>query len=374
MIDLLVTETISSLDRTAWDRCFPGELESYDYYLAVEEAGVPGFRFRYLALIEDQKILAVAPAFVMEYRLDTTVAGRRRRLIGLIDRLTPSLTRLGLVALGSPVSEICHVGLAPELTPARRPEVLRTLLRGLDEAARREGIALTGIKDLPAGAKELTAAAIAEGYQSLPSLPTAHLDLPFAEPDAYLKTLSTGARKDLRRKLKAASGLRYEWRHNIDDVLDRVMALYDEAHNAAELRFERLTAAYFTRVLARLGPRASCLLTWAGDQLVAFNLVLHDEERLIDKFLGMHYPVVKSYNLYYATWMANVRLCLGSGIGIYQGGQGDEATKRHLGCRFTDNQLFFRHRRRWLHVLLRGAARFVRLTGSGSGPEAEIRP
>lgn len=369
--EILIADRIAAIGREAWERCLPGEAENYDYYLAVEEAGVPGFAFRYLAVREAGRIIALAPAFLTEYRLDTTVSGGRRRLIEACDRLVPFLTRLKLIALGSPVAEACHVGLDPQLAPERRREAMAALLGALEEAARRESIGLIGIKDLPGESEDFAQAARRASFHAMPGQATAFLDLPFATPDAYLKALSPAARKDVRRKMRAGSGLRHEWRHEIDDVLDRVMALYDETFESADLKFERLGAAYFTRVLERLEGRALCLLTWAGEDLVAFNLVLLDKGRLIDKFLGMHYAAVKPYNLYYTTWMANVQLCLDKGIGIYQSGQGGEAAKRHLGCRFSANTLYFRHRRPLPNLALRLVARFVRLAQGTPDPARE---
>lgn len=43
-----VLNGIESVGREAWDACFPGEPERFDYLLAVEHAGLPGFDWFYL--------------------------------------------------------------------------------------------------------------------------------------------------------------------------------------------------------------------------------------------------------------------------------------------------------------------------------------
>ncbi|TLY48881.1 MAG: GNAT family N-acetyltransferase, partial [Gammaproteobacteria bacterium] len=162
----------------------------------------------------------------------------------------------------------------------------------MGSVARERRVAMLAAKDAANAQDALWAqGAAAAGLRRQPGLPTALLDLPYANVDEYLATLSHATRKDLRRKLKAGAALRVEWRDNIDGIRDDVMRLYRETYSNAELSFEELTPEYFSNVLRECAGRALCATYWAGDKLIAFNLVLHDGERLIDKFLGMDYAV-----------------------------------------------------------------------------------
>ncbi len=42
----------------------------------------------------------------------------------------------------------------------------------------------------------------------------------------------------------------------------------------------------------------------------------HDGQRLLDKFLGMDYAIAHRYNLYFYTWIGNVRYCIAHGIAL----------------------------------------------------------
>jgi predicted N-acyltransferase len=194
-----------------------------------------------------------------------------------------------------------------------------------------------------------------------PGLPTALLDVPFASLDEYLASLTKATRKDMRRKLKHLAQLRVEWRSNIDDIIDDVVRLYASTHANAEFSFEELTPDYFRAVLRELGPRANCVTYWLDTKLVAFNLVLHDGQRLLDKFLGMDYTYARDYNLYFCTWFENVRFCITQRIPLYQSGQGLHAVKRRLGSRLSANWLWYRHRNRVLDTLLALVERIARL-------------
>jgi predicted N-acyltransferase len=357
-----VETTIRAFTQPEWDACFAGDPESWAFYLACEEAGPPGFSWRYVALRAGGRLVAAVPAFVTEYRLDTTVQGIWKKFTNRLCDLLPGLLSIRLLAFGSPVAEICHLGIAADVAAAERPALLDQLVAALLGLARQEGCGLIGIKDASAGDDPLwRAAALRAGFKRLPGLPTASLDLPYRDVEGYLAGLRRGTRKDMRRKMKAFGAIRVEQRHAIDDVLGQVGALYDETVAHSDLTFEHLPPAYFARVLARLAPQASVFLYWAGDRLVAFNLVIEGHGRLIDKYIGMHYAVVRQYNLYFLSWLTNVRYCIEHGIPVYQSGQAFYGPKVKLGCRLSPNWQYFRHRNPVANAALSLIAYFIRL-------------
>lgn len=359
MISAQAFSTIEAIDRNAWNDCFVGVLENWEYYLAVEKAGIEDFEWRYLALFEDGRLLAVAPAFLTSYKLDTTVQGLVKRITGWINRFLPGLLEFPLYAIGSPVAERCTAGTASHVPPVRRQALLGQLLALARDDARQLGIRLIAVKDAPSDDNDWSRSCKAAGYQAMPSLPNALLPIPFGSIDAYLGTLDKTTRKDLRRKLRLP-GPRIEWRRNIDDVLPRIMDLYQATLARSELQFERLPAGYFTNVLEHMDERAACVLYWAGDRLVAFNLVLFDGDRLIDKFFGHEVNQSREPNLYFRNWLANVEYCIRHRIPVYESGQAGYASKIRLGCSFQGNNMFFHHRNWLINNVLRGVKLLVR--------------
>jgi hypothetical protein len=89
VITALAFSTIEAIDRDAWNDCFPAELEDWDYYRAVERAGIAGFQWRYLAVYEQQVLIAAAVAFTTAYSLDTTVQGLGKRISQRLRRWCP---------------------------------------------------------------------------------------------------------------------------------------------------------------------------------------------------------------------------------------------------------------------------------------------
>ena len=104
--------SLIAIERSAWNDCFPEALEDWDYYLAVEKAAIADFQWRYLAIYEGSTLVAVAPAFTTQYRLDTTVSGLAKRFTERLARQWPGALELRLYAIGSPVAEQCSAGTA----------------------------------------------------------------------------------------------------------------------------------------------------------------------------------------------------------------------------------------------------------------------
>ncbi|MBS0570901.1 MAG: GNAT family N-acetyltransferase, partial [Proteobacteria bacterium] len=333
------------------------------YYRVVENSALPEFAWLYFGVRDESGSLrAAVPAFVTDYRLDTTLGGALKRFAGWLTRHFPRLLRQKMLSLGSPVAESCHLGFAPGTGADEQQRLLGAILARAETFAQENRVRMIAVKDASAAQDALwTAAAKAHGLRRQPGLPSASLAVEFDDIDGYLATLSRATRKDIRRKLKHASALRTQWRTNIDGIEDEVMRLYRSTHAHAQFTFEELTPGYFRGVLRELGDRASCATYWLGEKLVAFNLVLHDDHRLLDKFLGMDYAAAREYNLYFYTWIANVRRCIALKLRAYQSGQGLHALKRRLGSRLSANWLWYRHRNRFVDTIFALVERLARL-------------
>jgi predicted N-acyltransferase len=304
-------------------------------------------------------VLSVVPAFLTEYRLDTTVQGAAKRVTDRLSRRFPKLLSIPLASLGSPVTEACRAGFAPSVAERDKPALLAMLIGQLGILARERRIGLLAAKDVRDEDVALWRGALS-GFSRMAGMPGAALALPFPSLDAYIASLSPATRKDMRRKLRSESAIRIETRTAVDDVMDRVMALYKETVARSDLQFEHLPAAYFANVLARMPGRARCILYWKGGDLLAFNLVLQSPGRLIDKFIGTG-AAARAHNLYFLSWMENVRHCIAERIPVYESGQAGYGVKVRLGSTLSPNWNYFRHLNPAANLFLRIVARLVRL-------------
>lgn len=356
MPEVRVVDSLAQVNAAAWDRLFPGESEGYDYLMAVEAAGLEGFRWRYLLAEDDGRLVAAAPAFLTDYPLETTLAGPARRVADGLKRVAPDALTLRLACIGSPCTEMALLGFEPGHGRGTRLALLEALLTGFEATAAGARCGLLGVKDVAEEAAGLWGAAVEpRGYRAIASLPSASLTIDFPTLDAYLDRLSPGTRRDMRRKLRVADQVRVEVRRNVDDVIGRVMALYAETRARADMALEELTPAYFQGVLARLPGRAFCTLYWQGDDLLAANLLIQDSDTLLDKFFCMDAARGRPLSLYFLSWFTNVRLCLERGLRTYRSGQAGYENKLRLGSRLTSTANYFRHR----NALVNGGLRLV---------------
>jgi len=346
---MTTTSAQPSIDAFApieWNRLFPHEREDHAYLRAIERAGLAGFRYLYFAVREGERLVAAVPAFVTDYRLDTTMQGGVRRAAEVIGKLLPRVLRIPMLSLGSPVTERCRIGFEPDSTPEQQAAWLDAILANMETIATHEKLGMLAIKDAPLAEPVWQQACPRHGLRALPGLPGATLDIRWHSIDGYLDSLGASTRKDLRRKRRATQSLRIEWRTNLDGVADDVQRLYRETLARAKFSFEELTPTYFANVLREMPGRAYCVTYSDGARPLAFNLVLRDAECLLDKFLGMDHAATDRYNLYHVSWLENVRYCIDEGIGVYESGQGLHREKARLGSTLHANALWYRHRNR----------------------------
>jgi len=348
---------VRAIARSAWTALFPDDCEGWDYYTACETAPPPAFAFSAIAVTMRDRVVAAAPIFRLTYRLDTPLQGSWRPLGTWLNRHLPRLVNLPVMGLGSPLADRCHLGVAADLSPLERTAAVRTLLARLDAHAASQNVPILAIKDLPDQQLAAMATPLQEArFTRVASLPVAILDLPFASEDAYLASLTAATRKDIRRKLKRAANVRVEIRTSSAGIEQAIVALYDETRLQSGLDygdFEKLSPHYFGEVMTRLGERAVLMLYWVGQKLIGFNLLLVERDRIIDKFIGMHYPIAREHNLYVLSWMTNVRFCLEHGIAQMQTGQTAYAAKLRFGSRLDKLWVCFKHRGKVLNGIFR---------------------
>ncbi|MGH8182204.1 MAG: GNAT family N-acetyltransferase [Rhodanobacteraceae bacterium] len=376
MIEAIAHTSIDAFAAADWNRLFPHELEDHAYLRAIERAELAGFRYLYFTVREGNQLLAAVPAFVTDYRLDTTMQGGLRRMTEALAKVFPRLLRIPMLSLGSPVTERCRVGYAPEATPEQRATWLGAILARMETVAAREKFGMLAIKDAPLDEPAWQQVCPRHGLRKLPGLPGATLDIPWHDVDGYLDALGASTRKDLRRKRRAGAALQIEWRSDLAGIADEMQRLYRETLAHAEFSFEELTPAYFENVLHDMPGRAHCVTYSEGERLVAFNLVLHDDARLLDKFLGMDYAAMDRYNLYHLSWLENIRYCITRGIGVYEAGQGLHREKLRLGSTLHANALWYRHRNRLadsVFARFEKLARLDRFDDMQAGPESSAR-
>ncbi|MGY3040462.1 hypothetical protein ACVWWQ_002085 [Rhodanobacter sp. TND4EL1] len=306
------------------------------------------------------------PGFVAPFDLLTTADDElRRRVTGMPGyRWWGGLLRWRTRFAGTTVSEYAPMpsGVAPAV-----------LARDLKTAWGRQ-CRLLIVKDIAldspllndAGnthARELARACEAQGFVLLEGQALAWVPIDFGSNDEYLARLSSGRRKNIRRKLRSLDDLQIEAvrtgdaRFDDDATLAAFYALFDNVYAQSETHFDRLGADFF-RAVMRDGASGGVIFVYhhAG-QMIGWNLCYEYGGKLIDKYVGFAYPQARDHNLYFVSWMHNLDYARQRGLTHYVAGWTDPQVKSFLGASMTFTRHAVYARNPLLRLLLRRVGR-----------------
>ncbi len=340
--------SIASIPREAWERMLPGEPESWDFYSAVESVPPPGFTLGAIAALDGDRFVAAAPLFRVAYRIDTPLQGRLRQVTDWIHAHAPRLVGFPVIGMGSPMSDNCSLGFAPELSEPECADVFEGLIDHLAREAKAHKSALLAVKSLDRSAEILGGALERGGYRRVTSVPLAMLDLPYHSLEHYLGSLPAKTGSYFRRKMRSAKKVRIEYRSSVAGLEQQLGALFESTLQQSKVDygdFEKLDANYFAKVVHGMGEAAQLMLCWRGDELLSFQLFLVGTRRVLAKQIGMKYPEGRELNLYFVNWLKLIEFAIEHRIPSVEMGATTYATKLLFGGYLE---------RRWLHFRFRG--------------------
>jgi predicted N-acyltransferase len=274
-----------------------------------------------------------------------------------IRKVFPNFLKLKLACLGSPVSENCYLGFDKNLSEIEKIECAELIFKEFEKISKSSKAKLLAIKDINDIEKQLiNKIKNAKKYTKIISMPTAFLKINFSNLDEYFLKLSHATRKDIRRKLKKLSEIRIERKTNIDDMIDIIYPMYLSTRGRSDWQFETLEKDYFQLVLRQMPENSFCSIYYSSEKPLAANFFLVNENTLIDKYFCAFSEDARNYNLYFISWVENIKFCLENGIKKYIAGQAGYENKTRLGCDFVINWLYFYHRNFIINILLKIAS------------------
>lgn len=312
----------------------------------------------------DFSVLQVArtPAFVAPFDLLTTADDdARAKVMGAPGyRWWGRLLRWRTAFVGTTVSEYA---LFPRDV---QPDALAKALR--DQLGRRQRLLV--VKDIPQASplfdaatgewsRRFADACDAAGFVLLEGQALAYVTIDFLSEDDYLARLSSGRRKDIRRKLRKRDETAVTSLHcgdsvfSDDAVVDAYYALYENVYAQSEIHFDKLSRDFFAAVLRDATNGGVVFVYRHRDQMIGWNLCFVVEGKLIDKYVGFAYPQAREQNLYFTSWFHNLAFAREQKLTHYVAGWTDPQVKASLGAQFT----LTRHAIYLRNPLLRMAAR-----------------
>lgn len=332
---------LDGVSAAALGRLFPEPSITAPLLSLLEESGVDGFNLGNLVVFRDDVPILWLPLFEARFDLSTFVEGWVKKSLQAAGRLMPSVFQPSILGVGLVEGEWSEIGIDPQIdgdTLDAAYQMAFSTLQTLAVENKNDLVALYNFNQygrLPAD--------VCNKFNRVQFRPCAQLSIDFSSVEEYLGRLSRSARKGLNRKMRVAPEVRVIRSRTIAPYPDRIYQLYQDTVARSPMALGVHKRLFFDIICERV-PGAEYTLYFVQEELVAFNLLFVKQEALVDKYFCMDYGLGRKYNLYFLSWLENIRTCVERKIPLYLMGQGTEKTKAHLGATFIPSFILFKHR------------------------------
>ena len=361
MRETLVCDVLPRIDGVSpaeWQRLFPDLPDSLEMLQLIQGVGLNGFRFHSIVIREGERPILLLPLFETVYDLSTLVEPAMRPVIAVAARKFQKLLRPRLLGIGFVEAEWGQVGVDPSVDRKTLATAWDLALQALEALADGLGAELIAFVNFTSGSGRWVPTHLLSDYTQVTGFPYGTLPIVYRDLEHYLRSLSTSMRRDLRRKMRQARDVKVVRTRTPGPWLETIYQYYVETVRRSDVVFGIHPRAYFEQICAQV-PGAEYWLYLSGETLLAFRLVVISRERLLDKYFGMHPVLGRERNLYFISWIENIRYCIEQQIPYCHAGQSAEAMKARLGAELIPSLILFRHRHRFIHRIFVWLAQHV---------------
>lgn len=335
-----IFRSAESIETKHWESIFPSVIEGRLFFKTIDESLSGQFKPYYIAIYEKSDIVCLAPCFLTNYPLDTTIEGPLKKIISFARKMLPHFLTIRILFCGSPASE-GRIGIKD----SQREEITATLLKKMMQIAKKKKARLVAFKDFKEDYAAFSKSILRSGFSEIQSYPSVKLGLNFKSIEEYLNSLSGATRKDLRRKFKKTAdiGIHMEVKNIVGESIDEIYELYLFTYKKSDVRFEKLTKEFFINISKNMPNETKFFLWHINDKLVAFDMCFVSKETLIDKYIGMDYNIAYKYHLYFLTFRDVVEWCIGNKIKIYDSDALSYDPKKRLDFTLVRQYIYVKH-------------------------------
>lgn len=322
----------SEIAPALWEECFPAPFEGHWWYQALEHCGIEDqFTFLYGLVLENERPVAIAPAFLMDVPIRLVVPPALLPVFNVLGKVMPSALYQRTLFIGSPCSDEGRVGMVQGVD---RLAVLRCVNDALLAKSKEFAAPMRVWKDFPAEYdQELSTIAKEAKLFRLVSFPGAAVKLG-GSWQGYLSSLKSSRRNKLKKKLKQAANAPVDVdivQQPDDKTMSELFALFWQTYEKGTTKFERLNRKFFDLISAHPNAYYVVLRSRENGKVLAFMLCFALGKHIINKFIGIDYSQPKEWFLYFRLWEAAVEWSASMGAESIQSGQTGYAPKIELG-------------------------------------------
>ena len=356
---------VTSITPDKWRELYPDTVEGYGLFKTLDESRMKEFELQYMLVYRKRSVVAIAPCFMVNYALDTSINGPLRTFTNRIKKYLPRLFNVKAFVCGIPAGE-SRIGLAGD------PEkIIRVIVRRMEQVARKKRAPVVAFKDFGSTYTALLSGLRKCGFSRFNSLPATKLDVRFSDFDGYLKTLSHKTRYDLRRKFRKVDGcvkIDLEIVTNPEEKnYHEIYRLYRAVVDKHEFGFEVLLIEFFKNISKNMPGYVKYFLWRIDGKIVAFSLCLVSNDLLMGYCMGLDYSVAYKHNLYFIKFRDILNWCINNNIKRYDLGYTGYETKRRLGFEIVPLYLYVKLQNRSLRPIFNLLCQFLKFENFDAG-------
>jgi Acetyltransferase (GNAT) domain len=351
--------SIKAITPAIWDKLFPGNLEDHAYFSACETAVPDDFRFAVRTVFRGTELVAACPTFISKYTVDLAEVTGLDGLARKFGAASAMKLPINIRGFGSPMTEHCPLGILPSLTDDDRTQAVSALLTHRDDTLARRWNNFDVVKDVtPEMLRWLKPIAVELGFAVVTNLPTAQLNIDFADEASYLKSLSHSMQKYIKHRMKRSADIDVEVRRDVNGLAAEVHRLYVGQQAAAATDsgiFDGISPLLWTTLSDAVDIDTVFFFYRLEGELIGFAMGLVHGDVCNIKYMGMQQPVARDKNIYFLNWMTIIRFCLDRSVKVLEVGQNSYNVKIQLGCRLRRSFILLRHSKPSFNAIVRHA-------------------
>lgn len=352
-VEISITPGWPGVAPEQWERLCPGHPDAAELLQLISDSGMDDFSFHSLVVRWQGAPRIVLPLTVTRYPILTTLDGDAKTIGERVERFLPGILSPRGVFVGFIEGEWGQIGIDQNADSSVMAQCWIAAQKALNKFAKKQkALAVVYWQFVQHTVSQLPPALLANGACAS-GQPFGELPLPYKDVDEYLSTLDSDMRRYLKRTVRNAKGkICVERTAKPGPYVDTIYQLYQNQCNTSELKFGEQRREYFASVCDQV-PGAEYVLYFLGEQLLAFELVFKQHNRLVSKYFGMNAESGREHKLYFYSWMENVRHCIENGIPYLYAGASGEELKSKLGAQFKASAVIVKARNPLINLVLR---------------------
>jgi hypothetical protein len=317
-------------------RALAGQAKDFRYYEVCAETLGGQFPQHFLVLENTATgAVAVQPVFFVDQDVLEGLPRKLHALLAAPRRLFPRWLRMKMLVAG------CAAG--DGALDCAEPWAVEALHEALRKYARRMRAAMILLKDFPAEYRAALTPFAERDYRRVPSMPGCALALDFASFEDFMRDRLGRKLRYKYIKLNKQPSPPMEVLTEVTSIASELCALYEQTHARSQMRFEKLTPAFFARLGETMPDRVRYFVWRHEGRIAAFALCLVHEGAMWHLNIGFDYAVSLDLQLYYVTMRDLFRWALAEGLTRYETGQLNYDPKLHFKMRLAPLDLYTRH-------------------------------